>query len=205
MDLSDDKSTLVQVMAWCHQATSHYLSHCWPRSVLPYGITRSQWVKAIQTYLQYVSSTFTKYFVHTLKCIWKISRPSHAMKLHPPLYEPILTWIFCPTASLLSNKVRNSLTFPNLMGIGKITESWFHAHFTNIFPSLFGLDENFILFSFNHCKIYITWQLCCCGICNLITKNWRMSSQLCPISILLENMLVKWLFVDSLLFWWNEI
>ena len=26
---TDDKSTLVQVMAWCHQATSHYLSQCW--------------------------------------------------------------------------------------------------------------------------------------------------------------------------------
>ena len=30
----DGKSTLVQVMAWCHQATSHYLSQCWPTSVL---------------------------------------------------------------------------------------------------------------------------------------------------------------------------
>ena len=28
--LTDDKSTLVQVMAWCHQATSHCLSQCWP-------------------------------------------------------------------------------------------------------------------------------------------------------------------------------
>ena len=27
------KSTLVQVMAWCRQATSHYLSQCWPRSM----------------------------------------------------------------------------------------------------------------------------------------------------------------------------
>ena len=44
-DLTDDKSTLVQVMAWCHQATSHYLSQCWPRSLLPYGVTRPQWVK----------------------------------------------------------------------------------------------------------------------------------------------------------------
>ena len=42
---TDDKSTLVQVMAWCHQATSHYLSQCWPRSLSPYGITRPQWVK----------------------------------------------------------------------------------------------------------------------------------------------------------------
>ena len=27
-DLDDDKSTLVQVMAWCCQATSHYLTQC---------------------------------------------------------------------------------------------------------------------------------------------------------------------------------
>ena len=45
LDLTDDKSTLVQVMAWCHQAPSHCLSQCWPRSLLPYGVTRSQWVK----------------------------------------------------------------------------------------------------------------------------------------------------------------
>ena len=36
LDHSDDKSTLVQVMAWCHQATSHYLNQCWPRSLPPY-------------------------------------------------------------------------------------------------------------------------------------------------------------------------
>ena len=43
--LTDDKSTLVQVMGWCHQAISHYLSQCWPRSVSPYDVTRPQWVK----------------------------------------------------------------------------------------------------------------------------------------------------------------
>ena len=32
----DDKSTLVQVMAWCSQATSHYLNQCWPRFMLQY-------------------------------------------------------------------------------------------------------------------------------------------------------------------------
>ena len=45
LDLTDDQSTLVQVMAWCRQATSHYLSQCWPRSLSPYGVTRPQWVK----------------------------------------------------------------------------------------------------------------------------------------------------------------
>ena len=43
-DLIDDKSTLIQVMAWCRQATSHYLSQCWPSSMSPYDITRPQWV-----------------------------------------------------------------------------------------------------------------------------------------------------------------
>ena len=47
LDLADDKSTLVQVMAWCRQATSHYLSQCWPRSLSPYGVTRPEWVKAV--------------------------------------------------------------------------------------------------------------------------------------------------------------
>ena len=46
-DLSDDKSTLVQVMAWCHQATSHYLNQCWPRSLMSYGVTRPQWVNSL--------------------------------------------------------------------------------------------------------------------------------------------------------------
>ena len=41
--LTDDKSTLVQVMAWCRQATSHYVNQCWPRSPTPYGVTRPQW------------------------------------------------------------------------------------------------------------------------------------------------------------------
>ena len=45
LDLIDDKSTLAQVMAWCHQAPSHYLSQCWPRSMSSNGITRPQWVK----------------------------------------------------------------------------------------------------------------------------------------------------------------
>ena len=44
LDLTDDKLTLVQVMAWCLMAPSHYLSQCWPRSLSPYGVTRPQWV-----------------------------------------------------------------------------------------------------------------------------------------------------------------
>ena len=44
-DLTEDKSTLVQVMAWCRQTTRHYLSQCWPSSLSLYGVAGPQWVK----------------------------------------------------------------------------------------------------------------------------------------------------------------
>ena len=47
LNLTDDESTLVQVMAWCRQATSHYLKQCWYTFMSPYGITRGQWVKEL--------------------------------------------------------------------------------------------------------------------------------------------------------------
>ena len=50
--LLDNKSTLVQVMAWCRQATSHYLNQFWPRCMSPYGVTRPQWVNSFAPCLQ---------------------------------------------------------------------------------------------------------------------------------------------------------
>ena len=47
LDLTDEKSTLVQVMAWCREAASHYLNQCWPRSLSLYGVTRPQWAKCL--------------------------------------------------------------------------------------------------------------------------------------------------------------
>ena len=51
LDFTDDQPILVQVMAWCHQATSHYLSQCWPSSLAPYGVARPQWVNDIMIYV----------------------------------------------------------------------------------------------------------------------------------------------------------
>ena len=39
-----EKSTVVQIMAWCRQVASHYLNQCWPKSMLPYDVTRPHWV-----------------------------------------------------------------------------------------------------------------------------------------------------------------
>ena len=42
---TDDKSKLIQVMAWCRQAASHYMSQCLPKSMLSHDVTRTQWDK----------------------------------------------------------------------------------------------------------------------------------------------------------------
>ena len=79
-DLTDDKSTLAQVMAWCHQATSHYLNQCWPRSLSPYGFTRLQWVnpccaelnlRHIELYLHLLNSSISQYWNDTGR--WNLS------------------------------------------------------------------------------------------------------------------------------------
>ena len=61
LGLTDDPSTLVQVMAWCQQVTSLYLSQCWPDSMSSYGTTRPQWVN---------TRTWTKWhFADIIRCI----------------------------------------------------------------------------------------------------------------------------------------
>ena len=41
VDLTVGTSILVQVMVWRRRATSHYPSHCWPRSMSPYDVATS--------------------------------------------------------------------------------------------------------------------------------------------------------------------
>ena len=57
LDFTDDQSTLVQVIVWCRQATSHSHSQCWPRSMSPYGVTRPEWVKWQHVFLPGESPT----------------------------------------------------------------------------------------------------------------------------------------------------
>ena len=46
-NFTDVNSTMVQVMAWCRQATSHYPSQCWSRSLSPFDINKPQLVNSL--------------------------------------------------------------------------------------------------------------------------------------------------------------
>ena len=52
-NLTNKKSTLVQVMVWCLQSGSHYLSQWWPKSISRYSVTRSQSIKRQVLYAQW--------------------------------------------------------------------------------------------------------------------------------------------------------
>ena len=52
LGLTDDKSALVEVMAWCYQVRSHYLNQYWPSSMSPwhhywlgYNRLMAKWMK----------------------------------------------------------------------------------------------------------------------------------------------------------------
>ena len=51
MHVTEDKSTLFLVMAWCRQGASHYLSQCWPRSLPSLGPNELSCICTILTWL----------------------------------------------------------------------------------------------------------------------------------------------------------
>ena len=67
---TDDKLTLVQVMAWCCQATSHYLKQSWSRSPTPYAslgpneLSHRGWDK----FFTILQTTFSNAFSWTKMC-----------------------------------------------------------------------------------------------------------------------------------------
>ena len=94
LHLTDDKSTLVEVMTWWRKATSHYLRQFLPRSMLPNVVTRPKCVKAMHyalcrirmntytmiilklIFMDYVTcklpTRFTSYHKHSKYTQWQI-------------------------------------------------------------------------------------------------------------------------------------
>ena len=72
-NLTNGKSTLVQVMTWCWKATSHYQNQCWPKSMsLKYGDIRPWWVEA--SYCFTISATIMNQLdKHTTHITWVLT------------------------------------------------------------------------------------------------------------------------------------
>ena len=83
--LTDDKSTLVHVMAWCSQATSHYLNQYWPRSPTPYDVTSPQWVKYRYDMNSWKSIVKLQEIDDLLWLIWIISQENYEKRSASPI------------------------------------------------------------------------------------------------------------------------
>ena len=69
----DDKSKLVQVMAWHLAAPSHYLNQCWRSSMTPYGITSPQYGASLrpeQNGCQFAENIFKIIFLNEKFFVW---------------------------------------------------------------------------------------------------------------------------------------
>ena len=101
LDFTDDQSTLVQVMAWCHLAASHYLSQCWPRPLLPYGITRPQWVNTLSHWRYCCNSKLVIFkpilVIGFLAFFWEIATELIVSK---SVFVPAMAWRFLPNQVL---------------------------------------------------------------------------------------------------------
>ena len=73
---SNEISRLVQVMSWCQHTPSHYLIQCWPRSMLPYSITRTQWINFFINVYSEVTEVSVRYF-----------------EFHSFIRQPVFWWI----------------------------------------------------------------------------------------------------------------
>ena len=105
LDLTD-KSTLFQVMTWCHPATSHYLNQCWPRFMC-HMVSLPQWVN--KTTLPVASPPVNlKYFL----IIRLLDNTSHVkiIKFDADIFFPLGETLHCvkwryDVSSLTSNHV----------------------------------------------------------------------------------------------------
>ena len=81
LNLTAHKSMLIQVKAWCRQASRHYLNQCWPSFMMLHGIARA--------------SEFRFYTLRPSDAIWSILVQVIGNCLLPdgtqPLSEPMLT------------------------------------------------------------------------------------------------------------------
>ena len=87
-------------MAWCLQATSHYLNQCWLKSLPPYGVTRPQRIKKninclFCLFVCFITQSFLTYsFVLPTSTLSTICRPlsSYTCSITPETIVAIATY-----------------------------------------------------------------------------------------------------------------
>ena len=96
LNITNQKSTFVHVMAWCQQTPSHYLNQCWPRSLSQYVVTRPHCIRP----------TISKKFPAGSQPIWffSIRFVFSQYSAVPLITRTIFSWILTKDTPLLAGK-----------------------------------------------------------------------------------------------------
>ena len=78
--------SLVQVMAWCRQATSHYLNLWWQRPRKPYFVIRPQWVNLLWQYFTLKLIILLDFYIFQVASPW-IRRGNTSKESHGETHE----------------------------------------------------------------------------------------------------------------------
>ena len=164
-------------MAWCWQATSHYLSQCWPRSLSPSGVTRPQGVKATSSCGQWVNPLRVQWNINTSMFLF-ITDPDNDLSYAG--YHTI-TWtntVLLSIRTLGTNINQNwvKIHFVSFKKMcSKLCNLWHsnnHPHFNSL--ALGKCDNEFKCLIFKHLQ-YFQWILplgVCCRTVLMMIKHW---------------------------------
>ena len=107
-NLTDEKSTLIVIIAGCCQATNQYLNQCLCRSVSPYGVTREQCVKRSGLSLEVSNPLVTLFLMN--------SYLQTGIRIHVLVFEIVTCKITANfvrgSVSLCSCNVKSNVRFP---------------------------------------------------------------------------------------------
>ena len=158
---ADNNSALVQVMAWCHLATSHYLSQSRPRSMMPLSHNEIMYIYLWCFCCSYfVIKKMTAWYMipvlmRYLLCLYQ-TKPADIMKAK---------WHIYPSVSYSTIGSDNGLSPGRRQAIIWTTEG-----ILSIGPSGTNFGENSIkihTFSFKKMHLKISsakWRPCCLGL-----------------------------------------
>ena len=135
-DIIDGKTTLVRVMAWCHQAKSHYLSQCWPRSMSLPEPMLTEISDAICCHWATTSQAQCRYCMWSALChqYGPASRGPRVTRLHIPQKHASIPHNgkkcnFCIYMTLSAMRMK---TAAEAFILEKISDRWYHKHQTVI-------------------------------------------------------------------------
>ena len=114
------KLTSVQVMTLM-QATTHYLSQCWPRSMSPYGITMLHWVNSL-----WLSEKFEKWIIqitatysdaNKLKITMVCHGRNHTVSWHNSCYVSLTHWSRDEMVAISQTTLSSAFSWKKMSGL----------------------------------------------------------------------------------------